>query len=108
MTPLVLLLELLGDRVEAPDFEKILEELDWRAIFFYIALFALVGGLEKMKIIDHLADFLRPIFVENLALGATLLYWMTVPIASASSKAGMTTLTVDGSATSAKSYHGVN
>ena len=28
--------------------QYLLSELDWRAIFFYIALFALVGGLEKV------------------------------------------------------------
>ncbi|MCX8116078.1 MAG: hypothetical protein N3D71_13570, partial [Burkholderiaceae bacterium] len=77
---LVLALEALGERVKAPTFEEILGELDWRAILFYIALFALVGGLEKMKIIDQLAHALRPLFAENLALGATLLYWVTVPI----------------------------
>lgn len=77
---LVLLLELLGERVKAPAFEKILEELDWRAIFFYIALFALVGGLEKTHILDALARQLRPVFAENYALGATLMYWITVPI----------------------------
>jgi Na+/H+ antiporter NhaD/arsenite permease-like protein len=77
---LVLALELLGERVKAPDFEKILGDLDWRAIFFYIALFALVGGLEKMKMIEGLAQQIRPVFAENFALGATLLYWVTVPI----------------------------
>ncbi len=77
---LVLVLVLLGDRVKASSFEESLQELDWRAIFFYIALFALVGGLEKSHILDKLADALRPIFVENYAWGATLLYWVTVPI----------------------------
>jgi Na+/H+ antiporter NhaD/arsenite permease-like protein len=77
---LVLALELLGERVKAPALEKILGELDWRAIFFYVALFALVGGLEKMNLIDALAHQLRPVFSENFALGATLLYWTTVPI----------------------------
>jgi Na+/H+ antiporter NhaD/arsenite permease-like protein len=77
---LVLALELLGERVKAPALEKILGELDWRAIFFYIALFALVGGLEKMNLIDALAHQIRPVFSENFALGATLLYWTTVPI----------------------------
>ena len=77
---LVLALELLGKRVKAPKFEEIIQELDWRAIFFYIALFALVGGLEKMKILELLAHALTPIFAENLALGASLLYWVTVPI----------------------------
>ena len=78
---LVLVLALLGDRVKgASSFEEALQELDWRAIFFYIALFALVGGLEKSHILDLLANSLRPIFAENYALGATLLYWVTVPI----------------------------
>ena len=77
---LVLVLTLLGDRVKASNFEEVMLELDWRAIFFYIALFALVGGLEKSHILDKLADAIRPIFVENYALGATLLYWVTVPI----------------------------
>jgi Na+/H+ antiporter NhaD/arsenite permease-like protein len=77
---LVLLLELLGHRLKAPSFETIIQELDWRAIFFYIALFALVGGLEKMHVIDQLAGLLKPVFNESLPAGATLLYWLTVPI----------------------------
>ena len=56
---LVLVLVVLGDRVKAPSFEESLQELDWRAIFFYIALFALVGGLEKSHILDKLADALQ-------------------------------------------------
>ena len=77
---LVLLLEVLGDRVKAPAFEKILAELDWRAIFFYVALFALVGGLERTHVLDMMAHQLRPVFAESYALGATLMYWITVPI----------------------------
>jgi Na+/H+ antiporter NhaD/arsenite permease-like protein len=77
---LVLVLELLGDRVKAPRFEQILGELDWRAVFFYIALFALVGGLEKVNLLETLAHWMKPLFAANLALGATLLYWITVPI----------------------------
>jgi Na+/H+ antiporter NhaD/arsenite permease-like protein len=77
---LVLVLTLLGDRVKASNFEEVMQELDWRAIFFYIALFALVGGLEKSHILDKLAQAIKPIFIENYALGATLLYWLTVPI----------------------------
>jgi len=78
---LVLVLALLGDRVKQADsFEESLQELDWRAIFFYVALFALVGGLERSHILDLLANQIKPIFLENYALGATLLYWITVPI----------------------------
>jgi len=77
---LVLIVELMGERLKAPKFEEIIQELDWRAIFFYIALFALVGGLEKTHILEMLAGALKPLFAENLALGATLLYWITIPI----------------------------
>lgn len=77
---LVLVLELLGERVKASSLEEMVQELDWRAIFFYIALFALVGGLEKSHILDQLAEALRPVFQESLAFGATILYWVTVPI----------------------------
>jgi len=78
---LVLALHFLGERVkEAPSFEEMVQELDWRAIFFYIALFALVGGLEKSHILDMLANAMRPMFAENYALGATVLYWVTIPI----------------------------
>jgi len=77
---LALALEVLGKRAKAPSFEEILAELDWRAVFFYIALFALVGGLEKVKLIGLLADELRPLFAERYVLAASLLYWVTIPI----------------------------
>jgi len=77
---LVLVLAMLGDRVKAPNFEEMLQALDWRAIFFYIALFALVGGLEKSHVLDMLADAMKPLFAQNYALGATVLYWVTIPI----------------------------
>jgi Na+/H+ antiporter NhaD/arsenite permease-like protein len=77
---LVLVLALLGERVKTASFEEALQELDWRAIFFYIALFALVGGLERSHVLDLLAQALAPLFRENYALGATILYWVTVPI----------------------------
>ena len=78
---LVLIIEIMGDRLkEAPSFEHIVQELDWRAVFFYIALFALVGGLEKTHILDMMANAMKPIFISNYALGASLLYWVTIPI----------------------------
>ena len=76
----VLILEVLGKRTIAPRFEEIIQELDWRAIFFYIALFALVGGLEKTHVLEILANAIKPLFAENYALGVTLLYWVTIPI----------------------------
>ena len=77
---LVLVIEIMGHRLKKPEFEEILGELDWRAVFFYIGLFALVGGFEKTHLLQQLADSLAPLFKENLVLGASLLYWVTVPI----------------------------
>ncbi len=77
---LILVVEGLGHRLKKPEFEEILQELDWRAIFFYIGLFALVGGFEKTHLLKDLADWLAPLFKENLIAGASLLYWVTVPI----------------------------
>jgi len=77
---LVLIVEAMGERLQAPSFEDILQGLDFRAIFFYIALFALVGGLEKTHILELLAAGLKPLFAHNYALGATILYWVTIPI----------------------------
>jgi Na+/H+ antiporter NhaD/arsenite permease-like protein len=77
---MILVVEALGHRLKKPEFEEILQELDWRAIFFYIGLFALVGGLEKTHLLHQLAESLAPLFQENLIAGASLLYWVTVPI----------------------------
>ena len=78
---LVFIVEIMGERLKgAPSFEHIVQELDWRAVFFYIALFALVGGLEKTHILDMMANWMRPMFAQNYALGATILFWVTIPI----------------------------
>jgi Na+/H+ antiporter NhaD/arsenite permease-like protein len=77
---IILVVELMGHRLKKPEFEEILQELDWRAIFFYIGLFAVVGGFEKTHLLRDLADSLVPLFKDDLVTGATLLYWVTVPI----------------------------
>jgi Na+/H+ antiporter NhaD/arsenite permease-like protein len=77
---LVVHLELIAHQIKKPSFEEVLQELDWRAVFFYVGLFALVGGFERTGILEHLAQALEPLFRDNLAVGASLLYWITVPI----------------------------
>ncbi|MEJ5357446.1 MAG: SLC13 family permease [Desulfobacterales bacterium] len=66
--------------VEIPDVEEILKELDWRAVFFYVALFALVGGLEHSGVIKILVTYITPLMRDSLVAGATALYWVTAPI----------------------------
>lgn len=66
--------------VELPELEQVLAELDWRAIGFYVSLFALVGGLEHAGIIKMVSDALTPVIQQSLIVGATALYWITAPI----------------------------
>lgn len=77
---LIVVLEVFRRYLHPPEFEKILQELDWRAILFYVALFALVGGLEHTHVIQIVANFLQPFMASNLLLGSTLLFWITLPI----------------------------
>ncbi len=66
--------------IEIPDLEHVLAELDWRAIFFYVSLFALVGGLEHAGVIKVVTNMITPVIQKSLVVGATALYWITAPI----------------------------
>ncbi len=79
---LILIFECTKKRfaVEIPNVEEVLGALDWRAIFFYISLFALVGGLEHAGVIKTIAAVLTPVIQDSLVVGSTLLYWVTAPI----------------------------
>lgn len=79
---LVLIFELFSSKfsIEIPKVEQALSELDWRAIAFYVSLFALVGGLEHAGVIKLLADALTPVIERSLVVGSSLLYWVSAPI----------------------------
>jgi Na+/H+ antiporter NhaD/arsenite permease-like protein len=66
--------------LEMPNVEHILSELDWRAIFFYVSLFALVGGLEHSGVIKLIANAITPLIQKSLIAGSSLLFWVTAPI----------------------------
>ena len=79
---LVLAIEILKKPLgfEVPDLEHMLGEIEWNAIGFYAALFALVGGLEHTHILDIVAGWLIPFIQKGLLTGTTVLYWVTAPI----------------------------
>jgi len=79
---LVLVFEVFGRvwKLDPPDLEEMLAELDWKAIGFYAALFALVGGLEQTRILEIVAAWLVPYLESSLLLGVSILYWITAPI----------------------------
>jgi Na+/H+ antiporter NhaD/arsenite permease-like protein len=77
---LILMLEIFKKKLDAPDFEEILAELDWRAVMFYVSLFALVGGLEKGGVIEAVAHWLIPFIQSSLILGTTVVFWVSAAI----------------------------
>ena len=68
----------------AESFREIMPDGTWvrkiTPLFNIYGLFALVGGLEKTHILEMLANSMKPLFLDNFALGAAILYWVTVPI----------------------------
>lgn len=79
---IILVFEIFKERftLEIPNVEQVLSELDWRAIFFYVSLFALVGGLEHSGVIKVISNAMTPLIQKSLVLGSTVLYWVTAPI----------------------------
>jgi Na+/H+ antiporter NhaD/arsenite permease-like protein len=66
--------------LEMASVEQVFSELDWRAIFFYVSLFALVGGLEHSGVIKLIANWITPFIKSSLLAGSSLLFWVTAPI----------------------------
>ncbi len=79
---LVLVIELLKKPLgfDVPDLEHMLGEIEWSAIGFYAALFALVGGLEHANLLEIVANWFIPFIKSGLLVGTSVLYWVTAPI----------------------------
>lgn len=79
---LVLAIEILKKplKFDIPDLEHMLAEIEWNAIAFYAALFALVGGLEHTHILDIVANWFIPFIQKGLLVGTSVMYWVTAPI----------------------------
>jgi Na+/H+ antiporter NhaD/arsenite permease-like protein len=68
-----LLLLLLTDK-EAGS-EKVFQEVEWVTLFFFIGLFMLVGGLEKVGVIDELARGMMWVTEGDLPKTSLLILW---------------------------------
>ncbi|MFC2066992.1 SLC13 family permease [Chloroflexota bacterium] len=77
MVLLVLIMEIFQKKLESPSFEEVIDGLDMRTLFFYIALFALVGGIDHVGIIKMIAAAMAPHIQSSLILGTTIVYWVT-------------------------------
>jgi Na+/H+ antiporter NhaD/arsenite permease-like protein len=80
MIVLVLIMEIFQKKLEGPNFETVIDELDMRTLFFYVTLFALVGGIDHVGIIKMIAGAMIPYIQSDLILGTTIVYWVTAPI----------------------------
>ena len=64
------------------DIEVVLHEIEWPTIFFFAFLFMLVGGLEKVGLIDMLAEKITETAETNFFLTALLMLWGSAIISS--------------------------
>ncbi|WP_138415584.1 ArsB/NhaD family transporter [Aquibacillus sediminis] len=55
--------------------ERVFEDVEWVTLFFFIGLFMLVGGLEKVGVIDELARGIMWLTQGDLTYTALLILW---------------------------------
>ncbi|HEY64076.1 MAG TPA: ArsB/NhaD family transporter [Caldilineae bacterium] len=60
-----------------PDVHRMLSEVDWTTLVFFIALFILVGGLEETGVIQVVADLIGHLAGGNLTLAVILMVWVS-------------------------------
>lgn len=62
--------------------EEILEKIEWTTIFFFGALFILVGSLEKIGVIEIIGEKVLDVTGGNLSLMAILVLWLSTILSS--------------------------
>ncbi|UOR12203.1 ArsB/NhaD family transporter [Halobacillus amylolyticus] len=70
----LLLLFLTDKQIEV---ERVFEEVEWVTLFFFIGLFMLVGGLEKVGIIDEIARGMMVISGGDMPVTSMMMLWIS-------------------------------
>jgi Na+/H+ antiporter NhaD/arsenite permease-like protein len=60
-----------------PDMHRMLREVDWTTLIFFIGIFVLVGGLEATEVIAWIAGNIGDLAGDNLPLATALMVWIT-------------------------------
>jgi Na+/H+ antiporter NhaD/arsenite permease-like protein len=60
-----------------PDMARMLREVDWTTLFFFIGIFVLVAGLEYAGVIDRVASTLGEWAGESLPKATLLMVWVS-------------------------------
>ncbi|TDT50913.1 ArsB/NhaD family transporter [Fonticella tunisiensis] len=59
------------------DVEEILLEIEWPTIFFFIALFIIVGTLEEVGVISQIAKLIMSVTQGNLMITGLIILWVS-------------------------------
>jgi len=59
-----------------PDVHRMLREVDWTTLVFFIGIFILVGGLEATGVIAWIAGVISDLAGDNLPLATVLMTWI--------------------------------
>ena len=60
-----------------PDMQRMMREVDWTTLFFFIGIFIIVGGVEQAGVIDWLAQAIGRLAGDSLSLATILMVWMS-------------------------------
>jgi Na+/H+ antiporter NhaD/arsenite permease-like protein len=59
-----------------PDMHRMLREVDWTTLVFFIGIFILVGALEAAEVIAWIAGIIGDLAEDNLTLATLLMVWV--------------------------------
>jgi Na+/H+ antiporter NhaD/arsenite permease-like protein len=59
-----------------PDVHRMLLEVDWTTLIFFIGIFVIVGGLEATEVIAWIAGIIGNLAGDNLPLATALMVWV--------------------------------
>jgi Na+/H+ antiporter NhaD/arsenite permease-like protein len=59
-----------------PDMQRMLREVDWTTLFFFIGIFIVVGALEQAEVITWLAGLINDLAAGNPTVAKLLMIWI--------------------------------
>lgn len=68
--------------ISGMDMEEIFMDIEWTTIFFFVALFVLVGGLEEAGIIRWIADWMIQVTAGNEVMLMLIILWGSAILSS--------------------------
>ncbi|NQS91865.1 MAG: hypothetical protein HQ574_05590, partial [Chloroflexi bacterium] len=58
-----------------PDIEEMIGVVDWTTLVFFMSLFIVVGTIQEVGLISHIATIIGKLIGENLALAMIVVTW---------------------------------